>query len=420
MSQRMLRRAGVASAAVTVLVLSGVSAPAAAAAAAMTLSSVSGPSGGGNTITGTVAASAMSFPAGTSPTVQFQYVGTGAASCSTSAKDVAQIVATGTTTTAGVLTADPDTVRRIATAKIVFKVPSSAYPALDDDGNPSTVNPGGLVLAGTQTSARWNVCVYDSASTTSGTLLAAASYTLVVPPTITSIIPVSSPAGGGQSITVNGTGFGSGSTAISGSIGGAALTDIKVAPDGASFTATTGPRAAESGLALTVITQGGTVSSLDPDNNGLPQDGDSTTNDAPIPFTYSNGITVTPNTAASGTAVTLDVNGAGFSQLTFDSGGTPTSTQAHVFLVKDAYVAASNRGVAECDVLAVVSDTELICTLDLSADQLSPADSTVVPSTPIADGAYIVTVVADGATDAGSDADPTIISSGAAFIVAPY
>jgi hypothetical protein len=407
MSQRMLRRTVVASAAATVLVLSGMSAPAAAAAVAMTLSSVSGPGGGGNTITGTVAASAPVFPAGTSPTVQFQYVGTGATSCSASAKGEAQIDGTGTTTTAGVLTLDPTTTRRITSTKIVFTVPSSAHPSVDDNGNPSTVNPGGLVLIGTQTSAKWNVCVYDSASTTSSLLLASASYTVVVPPTITSIIPVSSPAGGGQSISVNGTGFGSGSAAISGSIGGVALTGIKVAPDGDSFTATTGPRAADTGLALTVTTQGGTVGSLDPGSS-------------PIPFTYSNGITVTPNTAASGTAVTLDITGAGFSQLSFDSGGTPTSTQAHVFLVKDAYVAASNRGVAECDVLAVISDTELICSLDLSADQLSPTDSTVALNTPIVDGAYIVTVVADGATDAGSDANPTIVSSGAAFIVAPY
>jgi len=415
MSHRMLRRAGAASVAVTALILSGVGAPAAAAAAAMTLSSASGPSGGGNTITGTVAGSATVFPAGTSPTVQFQYT-----SCSASAQEVTQIVGSGTTTTAGVLTLDPATVRRVSTSKIMFKVPSAAYPALDDDGNPSTVNPGGLVLVGRQTVARWNVCVYDNDSTTSGLLLATASYTLAVPPTITSVIPASSPAGGGESITVNGAGFGSGSPAISGSIGGVALTDIKVAADGDSFTATTGPRAAATGLALTVTTQGGTVSSLDPDNNGLPQDDDSDTNDAPIPFTYSNGITVTPNTAPSGTEVTVDISGAGFAQLAFDAGGTPASASAHVFLADGAYVAASNRGVAECVVQAVVSDNELICALDLSADQLSPVDSTVVSSTPIVDGAYLLTVVADGAPDAGSDADPTIVSSGAVFVVAPY
>jgi hypothetical protein len=161
------------------------------------------------------------------------------------------------------------------------------------------------------------------------------------------------------------------------------------------------------------------VSSLDPDNNGLPEDGDGATEDAPIPFTYSNGITISPNTAASGSTVTLDVYGAGFSQLNFDPAGTPTSGNAHVFLVKDAYDAAGNRGVAECAVV-VVSDTELICTLDLSADQLSPQDSTTVPNTPIADGAYMLTVVADGDIGAGIGANPTIISSGAAFIVAPY
>jgi hypothetical protein len=38
----------------------------------------------------------------------------------------------------------------------------------------------------------------------------------------------------------------------------------------------------------------------------------------------------------------------------------------------------------------------------------------------LVDGACMLTVVADGATDAGADAKPTIISSGAAFVVALY
>lgn len=77
-------------------------------------------------------------------------------------------------------------------------------------------------------------------------------------------------------------------------------------------------------------------------------------------------------------------------------------------------------GVAECEVVVVVSDAELVCTLDLAANQLSPLTSATVPNTPIVEGAYILTVVANGATDAGYDANPTIVSSGATFTVAPY
>lgn len=392
--------------------VASVGSPASAAVPVLTLSSATGPSGGGNTITGT--SSAMAFPAGVTPVVQFQYVGAGSSSCSSTAQAPTQIAATGTTATAGVLTVDPAQARRITTTKLALTVPSSAYPAFDDYGNPSTVNPQGLVLTGSQTSARWNLCVYDTDSTTSSTLLAVASYTVAIRPTIGSISPASGPSGGGQTITVNGTGFAPLSAPITGSIDGSALTDIRVTASGTSLTATTGPHTAGSGFALTLNTPGGPVSSLNPDN-------DPTTNDTPIPYSYSNGIAIAPNTAPVGSTVSVDVYGAGFSQLNFTGGGTPADGYAHVFLVKDAYAPASNRGVAECGNVVVISDNELICTLNLAADQLNPVDSSVEPGTPIVDGAYMLTVVATGDPNASlADANPTIVSSGAAFIVAPY
>ncbi|GIF13036.1 hypothetical protein Ate01nite_30680 [Actinoplanes teichomyceticus] len=310
--------------------------------------------------------------------------------------------------------ADPADVRRITDTKITFEVPSSAYPATDSSGNASTVNPNGLVLGSGQTTARWSVCVYDSASTTAGTLLATASYTLVQRPTITAVTPAAGPAGGGTTITVTGTGFTAVTTPITAEIGGAELTNIRVAANGNSFTATTGPHGAGSGLELSVDTPGGRVGSLDPDN-------DSATNDAPITFTYSNGITIAPSTAAAGAVVTLDITGAGFADLLFDAaGGTPTSSRAHVFLVDGAYDPATNRGVAECTGVMVVADTELVCTLDLSTSRLDPATSQPVPGAAIVDGAYIVTVVATGDPGAAGAAHPTIISSGSVFVVAPY
>jgi hypothetical protein len=406
-------RAALASAVATAAVLAGTGVPAAAAAPVLTLSNATGPSGGGGAVTGTVPSSAVGpFAPGFTPTVQFQYVGTGSTSCSASASEVAQIAVTGTTATAGVLTVKPETVRRLSPSKIAFEVPSS---------EPDEINPDGLVLADAQTTARWNICVYDSDATVGGNLLATASYTLVPRPLITGIFPASSSAVGGQSITVTGRGFSAVGGSISGSIGGVNLTGIMVADNGTSFTAVTGARAAEAGLALTVDTPGGMVSSLDPDGNGQPEDNDPSTDDVPIPFTYSNGIRATPNTAVAGTKVDVDVIGAGFSELTFSDGGLPIDGNAHVFLVRDAYLPGSNRGVAECTDVVIVNDTELICTLDLAADQLNAADSSVMASTPIPDGAYVLTVVVTGDPAAGlPDAKPTIISSGAVFVVAPY
>jgi hypothetical protein len=408
MSQRKLR-AALAVAAATGLVVAGTAAPA-LAAAAMTLSNPTGPSGGGNTIIGTVPAG--TFPAGTSPVVQFQFGSSTSTACNTTAKAVAQIAANGATTTAGVLTVDPATVRPISTTKIAFQVPSAVYPPTNTDGTASTINTTGLVLAGTQTSAKWNVCVYDSDSTTGSNLLATGSYTLAAKPTITSIVPAASPAGGGQTITINGTGFSTLGPTITGSIDGVALTNVKPSTTGTSLTATTGVHAPGTGLAVTVVAPGGTVSSLDPDNNPG-------TNDTPIPFTYSNAITITPDTAPAGTLVNLDITGAGFSSLRFGSGG-PTTGQAHVFLVKDVYASSGNRGVAECTNAVAVSDTELACTLDLSSpDSLDPSDSSARPGVPVAQGAYIVTVVADGSL--GSSApNASIVSSGATFTVGPF
>ncbi|WP_433366450.1 IPT/TIG domain-containing protein [Actinoplanes sp. CA-142083] len=398
-SQHTIRRAGLASAAATVLALAGTAVPVSAAAPALSLSAAAGPTGGGNTIIGTVAgttANPSPFPAGALPTVQFQY-----AACTAHASSPTQLDVTGTTMNAGVLTVDPFDVNRISGTRIAFKVPSAGYPDL-------AVNSTGLVLGGDQTSATWTVCVYDSDSAVSSTLLATGSYTILPRPAITSITPASSPAVGGQAITVVGTGFTQDATVA---IGGVAVTNLKIASTGTSLTATTAPKTAGAGLALTVTTPGGSVSSLDPDNNGNGSDA--------IPFSYSNGITVSPDTGPVGAAVTVDVTGAGFSQLQFDAGsGTPTSTNAHVFLVGGAYNSSNNRGVAECVRVAVISDTELICTLNLAGNKLSPADSSVVLSTPIDQGAYILTVVTNGAI--GASANPTIISSGAAFVVAPY
>lgn len=388
----------------------------------MTLSSASGPSGGGNPIVATATATAAipaPFPLTGTPAVQFQYSGAGATTCGPKTREDKQIAASGTATTAGVLTVDPANVQQIGTTKLAFKVPSGPYPA-QVDGEDNTVNAKGLVLGESQTTSKWFVCVYDSASTTNSTLLAATAYTLNVRPKIARILPMSSPASGGQTITVAGVGFGTGTTA---SLGGTPMTGIKLAANGTSFTAVAPAHAPAGDLALTVNTPGGPVSSTDPDNNGEAQDSDDGTPDAPLTFVYSNGITVTPNNAPAGSKVSVDVKGVGFSALSFNKpgAGSPTDGKAHVFLVRDAYDPATNRGVQECKNVLVISNVELVCSLDLAADRLKPDDSSPVSGTPVAEGTYTVTVVATGDASAQASAvAATIVSTGSTFIVAPY
>lgn len=379
--------------------------PASAATPTMTLSSTSGPSGGGNTLTGSISTTGgnpLAFPAGTSPVVQFQYNGPNATMCRPNAQDVTATTGTASSLTGGVVMVAPSGVRRISTSKIALTVPVD------------------LVLLDGQTVSRWNLCVYNNDSTTTSTLLATATYTLALRPVITAILPARSPAAGGQTITVNGAGFGPGTTAT---IDGMPVTDVVLAATGDSFSATTPAHGTGTGYWVVVRTAGGVVSSFDPDNNGLPEDGDSATADASIPFTFDNSITINPNSAPANSSVYLDVRGADFGDLPFDETGTavPTDPVAHVFLVHDVYDSTANRGVQECVDVIVLDDTELVCRLDLAADSLDPATSEPQSGIPVALGTYTITVVGDGSIGASAgQAAATELTSGATFTVAPY
>ena len=90
----------------------------------------------------------------------------------------------------------------------------------------------------------------------SGTL--ANAFTYRAPPTVTSATPNQGPATGGQSVTVNGTGFAPSATVT---VGGTPATNIAVAPGGASLTLTT-PAHAPGAVAIVVTNPDGQSAQL--------------------------------------------------------------------------------------------------------------------------------------------------------------
>jgi hypothetical protein len=136
---------------------------------------------------------------------------------------------------------------------------------------------------------------------------------------------------------------------MSASIGGAPL-DMIVRTSATTFTAVTPPHVADANLTLSVVTSAGTFILKNA-------------------YTYTNGIVITPNTAPrDSTAVSVYVVGVGFTVPNF----SPTTSDAHIYLVDGAYDATNNAGaktngqVAECTNVLVISDTELICGMDLT------------------------------------------------------
>jgi hypothetical protein len=341
----------------------------------------SGNSAGGNTIIVTTKTTTMA--SGTSPGALF----TTAASCPTSVG------------AAGVNDVAATTVTRISTIKAAIEVPS------------------GVVYAGTGETTAYNVCLY--ANGTDGKLLAVpTSYSVATALDLSTVTidPAGGPAQGGSTITVTVAGglpVATGST-ISASLGGSALENI-VVNSSTEFTATTTAHAA-SATKLSVTTAAGTqVSTTDE-------------------FTYSYGITSSPNTAKAGsTAVTLDILGSGFDSLTFASsaeatGATAPGNGVGVFLVENGWYAAMDTAnsvkalglVSQCMDVIKISDNELICTLDLTK---STTYSTGFYSAgAVAPGVYNVAVVNDSDLTTTLTVDSTVsrISSGSVFTIADY
>ncbi|MEU8233774.1 IPT/TIG domain-containing protein [Actinoplanes sp. NPDC048967] len=279
----------------------------------------------------------------------------------------------------------------------------------------SVVVPTSVVLAGGATTTAYNVCVYNGTAADSILLSNAGTYTVAAQFTVDAdpIALDGGPAQGGTLITVTGTGFPAGADAITASLGGSPLKNIKRTSSTA-FTGVTTAHAPGT-VALSVTTAAGTIIRS-------------------AAFVYSYGITVQPNTAPSDTTRDIYVTGAGFLDLDFAEAGEPSgNSEAHVYLVDGVYDATDttptekdNPPIAECEAALVLSDTALLCSLNLE-DKLVAATGAQSVGAEVPEGVYTITVVNSGLTaSAAAAANPvvtissSILTSGSTFTVAPY
>ena len=324
----------------------------------LTLSANQGPSGGGNTITATTPLYTATAPIVPAPTfsggasIEFQAAATATTACA------ATYAATSAPTSA---------------AGGVIALPAANLTIISANRISMTIPTGFFTGASTSAPPKYNICAYTGTASTATllaqTTAAGGQYAIGAQATITAVTPSAGSAQGGTTITVTGTNFPTTSTAITASIGGTPLTNIN-AVSATSFTAVTPPHAVSlTALPLSVTTAGGTVTKANA-------------------FTYSNGITVSPNSGPNTRlgVTPIDVQGLGFSSLTFANTGLPDDTNAHVYLVRGAYDstmsgAAKTVGeVAECANVLVVSDTEMVCSMNL-VDSLDLTHSGAVLTT---------------------------------------
>ncbi|MFZ0251530.1 MAG: IPT/TIG domain-containing protein [Acidimicrobiales bacterium] len=280
---------------------------------------------------------------------------------------------------------------------------------------PFTVNSNTSITA-TAPAAPGNVPgSQDITVTTSGGPSSASSadvYTWDPVPTLTSLSPVQGVAGGGTTITVNGTGFtsaGAGATTVS--VGGTPATNVTV-NSGTQLTATV-PASASAGVVdVTVSTPGGTTAISSADH-----------------FTYFFTpplvSSISPNQGSPAGGQSVTITGTGFTGATGVSFG---STAASSFTVNSntqiTAVAPPGAGGSKVDV--TVTGPSGTSTTS-SADQFTygPQVTSVSPGTGAVIGGTAVTINGGGLFDAtsvqfgSSPASFTILSSTQLSVIAP-
>jgi hypothetical protein len=324
--------------------------------------------------------------------------------------------ATGTPASTSALDTFAAPTTKISTTKLAVTVPT---PVLVGSGDVTT---------------SWNLCTY--ATNTAASALLAAPITYNAAPVLSlasakftigssaAATTASGPAAGGSTITVTDLSglptqaqVDAGAT-LSANLGGSPI-NITAINDSTSFTGVTTAHA-PGDVRLAVTTAAGTATDTSAD------------------YTYTYGITVTPNTAASGSTPVIDIMGAGFSNIgTWGSTATTVAAAAstgYVLLTDNTYNELSfsnlnmyaNAPVSYCNNVLPISDTELICTLNLTAmiDSVATGatpgttDNPVITTVDVPAGTYTIKVLNDGLDiDAG---EYSVVSSGAAFTVSPF
>lgn len=303
------------------------------------------------------------------------------------------------------------TVTKIANFKVAVTIPTTVAVATGDVTTP------------------WNLCTYADSSTGSA---------LVLQPTIYNVAPVLS-LGSAQYAVGSGSAASTGSGPAQGNsvVTISGLTGIPTA-EGALLTANFGGSPFTiTGRTATTITGTTSAHAAGPVKFSVTTAAGTKTTTA-SPYTYTYGITVAPNTGAPGTTPIIDVTGAGFGALTFGDVTTATALvndTAYVFLTDNAWNsqtftpttgidAFATAPISYCNNVLPISDTEIICTLNLDAKITSVNAGTHTPTITGSDdvpvGTYSITIVNDRDTLASDLYNYSIVSSGSTFTVAPY
>jgi hypothetical protein len=361
LDRRKLGRAALTVGTITAVVAgSATAAFAVPTAVAVTLTPTVGPSGGGNSITIAIPGNATTDVQFSSTSrVQFQFGTGGTDNCAATIG-----TPTAVTASAGIVQVPASGTRVLTPYKLAVSVPTGTAAA------------GGLTLADT-TPANFLVCVYDTANSNYLTAKSNATsndYQVGPVARIDSVTPATGPSQGSTTVKITGANLdlllganGSANTA------GAVTIDGQVAaivgtPSASTAYATVPAHSAGGPFTVAVNTAGGqTVKQAS--------------------YTYTNGISISPNTAPN-TKVTptdVDITGVGFQAMDWSgtaNSNTPNSATAHVYLVKGIYdpTAAGNVGlyaapktngqITECQDVLVIGDNELICSLYLAGNGL--------------------------------------------------
>ncbi|GIE77652.1 hypothetical protein Aph02nite_36020 [Actinoplanes philippinensis] len=233
--------------------------------------------------------------------------------------------------------------RKVTNSRLAVTVPAPLY------ADQTAFN----TALGSNMSLPWNLCVYAGTTNASSALIASHPYRVTTVQTSAGVTPKAGPALGGSLITVTGTAFPTTAGAITATLGGTPLTDITPISTTA-FTARTPRHAPASNVSLVVTTAAGSH----------------TLNSA---FSYTSAVVANPKTAPNTRPIDVIINGVGFEGAPWSN---TVTTGAHIFLTQGNYNNATvdalgtprraNAPVADCNNVLVLSDTELVCRVDLT------------------------------------------------------